>query len=80
MTTQATSAKQTAAGEPAASPPRKRSTAAARQAVLVEVAFITNAQEEGRLKSGEFLDKAAGAIGTAIRNYLKLRGEIVNDH
>lgn len=47
-------------------------------AVLVEVAFISNAQEEGKLKSGEFLDKAAGAIGTAIKNYLKLRGEVAS--
>lgn len=47
-------------------------------AVLVEVAFITNAQEENKLKSGEFLDKAAAAIGTAIKNYLKLRGEVIS--
>ncbi len=47
-------------------------------AVLVEVAFITNAQEENKLKSGEFLDKAAAAIGAAIKNYLKLRGEVIS--
>ena len=49
-------------------------------AVLVEVAFISNPQEENKLKSGEFLDKAAAAIGTAIKNYLKLRGEVVSAH
>jgi len=42
-------------------------------AILVEVAFISNPQEEAKLKSGEFLDKAAAALTAAVKNHLALR-------
>ncbi len=42
-------------------------------AVLVEVAFISNPGEEAKLKSGEFLDKAAAAAAAAVKNYFALR-------
>ncbi len=42
-------------------------------AVLVEVAFISNPQEESKLRSGEFLDRAASALNKAVKNYLGMR-------
>lgn len=40
-------------------------------AVLVESAFVTNAQDARRLRSGKFLDEMADAIAQGVRNYLR---------
>jgi N-acetylmuramoyl-L-alanine amidase len=47
-------------------------------AVLIEVAFISNASEEAKLKRDEFLDRVAFAIYNGISKYIKNRNQLYN--
>jgi N-acetylmuramoyl-L-alanine amidase len=44
-------------------------------AILVETAFISNAQEERLLKTSAWRDQMAKAIGTGVMGYIKEVGE-----
>jgi N-acetylmuramoyl-L-alanine amidase len=51
---------------------------AAMPAVLVEIAFISNAREEAKLQTEEFLDKVAYALYTGISKYIYYHKTLYN--